>query len=75
MNNEIMTCAGRVWHHLNENGECTFKGLENALMAEETPMRRVILAMAVGWLSREDKLSFREEGYGRRYRLLIRLRQ
>lgn len=74
MENQIGIQAGRVWKYLNEHGAVSFKQLEDCLMEDDAPMKRVILAMAVGWLARENKVSIFSDGRGKRYRLNLKLK-
>lgn len=58
MNTEIIgTNAGLVWATLNETNDLTVKGLKKASKLKEKD-----LYMALGWLAREGKLKFIEEG-------------
>ncbi|MDD2714507.1 MAG: winged helix-turn-helix domain-containing protein [Candidatus Wallbacteria bacterium] len=67
--------AGQIWKFLHERGEVTFKQLEDTLMDDSVPMKRVIVAMGLGWLAREGKLNLVEEGKGKRYRMKISLHE
>ncbi len=49
--------AGLVWAALEENGEMNTKNVRKA-----TKIKDKDLTMALGWLARESKISFREEG-------------
>ena len=55
-NTRIGLNAGKVWRILNEKGELSMFELcrELGLTFEE-------VAVAIGWLARENKLSFREK--------------
>ncbi len=55
-NTRIGLNAGKVWRILNEKGELSMFGLcrELGLTFEE-------VAVAIGWLARENKISFREK--------------
>ena len=45
--------AGTVWRHLNENGPITLNRL-----TREVDEPRDLIMQAVGWLAREDKVTF-----------------
>ncbi|MEZ5104469.1 MAG: winged helix-turn-helix domain-containing protein [Draconibacterium sp.] len=49
--------AGEIWQFLDKNGEITFSEIEQAL-----PMGKADTMMAIGWLARENKVSFYEKG-------------
>ena len=55
-NTRIGLNAGKVWRILNEKGELSMSELcrELGLTFEE-------VAVAIGWLARENKISFREK--------------
>ena len=55
-NTRIVLNAGKVWRLLNEKGELSMFELcrELGLTFEE-------VAVAIGWLARENKISFREK--------------
>lgn len=56
MNNEIIgTWAGTVWSTLNANGPMTVKDIRKA-----TRLREKDVYAAIGWLSRENKISFED---------------
>lgn len=63
---EIGETAGAIWQVLSSQGPQTF-----AALMEEVDAPQSIFFMAVGWLSREDKLQF-EPANGD---YLVRLRQ
>ena len=52
--------AGRVWHVLNENGPLN---LSQIVKKVDRPRDEVM--QAIGWLAREDKLIFTEQGRAR----------
>lgn len=54
---EIGESAGRLWHYLAENPLSTIDEAAKGLKLKDN-----VLAMAVGWLAREDKLYFEVEG-------------
>ena len=57
MINQVGKVAGRIWCYLEENGKATVSKLTRELNESE----RTIL-MGIGWLAREDKLTFSTEG-------------
>jgi hypothetical protein len=58
MNEEaIGRAAGDIWKLLAEQGPIPFRELARSLDED-----RDLVAMAVGWLSRENKLSFKANG-------------
>ena len=57
MLNDIGESAGKLWHYLAENSPAPLRDAAKSLKLEEK-----VLAMAVGWLAREDKLDFQSEG-------------
>ena len=57
MVNEIGKLAGRVWQKLNEKGPMTMTQLKNSLKTDD-----FLLAAALGWLAREDKLTINKTG-------------
>jgi len=54
---EIGNAAGVVWRHLAEKGPTALTRL-----ARETGLPDPLALMAVGWLAREEKLTFTREG-------------
>lgn len=52
-NEEIGTVAGKIWHYLDANGECTIARLKKELGDNDTA-----ILMGLGWLAKEDKLVF-----------------
>lgn len=63
--NTIGETAGRVWDYLHANEKATLASVEKAAKAPRSTVH-----MAVGWLAREGKLQFHEEG--RTLRLSLR---
>ena len=57
MVNRIGIAAGKIWTYLDANEKATINKLAGTLDEPE----RVIL-MGIGWLAREDKVSFTTEG-------------
>ena len=57
MEAEIGNAAGTIWRYLDQHGETTLAGLRQG-----TKLSEQLLFMGVGWLAREDKLSFEKEG-------------
>jgi hypothetical protein len=56
MGTEIGEAAGRIWQYLAEHGETTLRQLQRG-----TTLPERLLHMGIGWLAREDKLSFVQE--------------
>jgi hypothetical protein len=50
------TNAGMIWHHLDKNGECAVNKL-----AKQLGMNNQQFFMALGWLTRENKVAFYEK--------------
>jgi len=61
---EIGFAAGRVWRHLLERQPVVLSRI-----AREVEGGQTLVAMAVGWLAREGKIEFVEEGRARMVRL------
>jgi len=61
---EIGNTAGSVWSFLNAHGPATLYALE-----KEVGAPKALVAMAIGWLAREGKLSVETEGHIVRYTL------
>ncbi|MGC9044092.1 MAG: winged helix-turn-helix domain-containing protein [Myxococcota bacterium] len=61
---EIGFTAGDIYNLLKEKGSLTLKEIINNTRVEQTAA-----AMAVGWLAREDKIEFYQEGKKRLIRL------
>lgn len=59
MEDKIGELAGYVWRFLEDEGESSFSAVADAV---DAPRSKV--SMAIGWLAREDKLEFRDEGRG-----------
>jgi hypothetical protein len=59
MQAEIDRAAGFIWRlrYLNEHGEMTFSQLKHGTSLADQP-----LLMGIGWLAREEKLSFTKAG-------------
>ena len=54
--NDIGINAGVIWHLLSEKGELSIREIE-----ELTNFRELFICLALGWLSREDKIYFFEK--------------
>ena len=52
----IGSAAGEIWKKLKEEGEATITKLN-----KETGLPASLFYMGLGWLSREDKIVFRQE--------------
>lgn len=59
MEDNIGELAGEVWNHLEEEGENSLSGVSKAVEAPRSQVN-----MALGWLAREGKLDFINEGRG-----------
>ena len=57
MEAEIGNAAGTIWRYLDQHGETTLAELKQG-----TRLSDQLLLLGVGWLAREDKLSFEKEG-------------
>jgi Winged helix-turn-helix domain (DUF2582) len=55
--NHIGDTAGAIWEALSKEGPLTF-----AALMEEVNAPQSLFFMAIGWLSREDKLEFEPAG-------------
>jgi hypothetical protein len=62
MNEQIGITAGRVWNYLAENGPTTIIKLKSSLEVSNGHLH-----LALGWLSREDKIELIE--YGNTYKV------
>ena len=58
MKEQIGTDAGRVWHYLAENGPTTIIKLKSVLEVSNGQLH-----LALGWLSRENKIELTEHGH------------
>ena len=57
MLHDIGNNAGKLWHFLKENPSSTMEDAAKSLKLQENSV-----ALADGWLAREDKLTFQREG-------------
>lgn len=57
MQESIVETAGKIWNYLHENGEVTTKKLQKELDLNDN-----FASMGLGWLAREDKVSFAKKG-------------
>jgi hypothetical protein len=57
MEAEIGDAAGTIWRYLEEHGETTLSRLRQGAKLPEQ-----MVLMGIGWLAREEKLSFVKEG-------------
>ena len=53
---EIGTTAGKIWKTLHAEGEMSVAALKKAV-----GVKNATVDWAIGWLAREDKISFRKE--------------
>ena len=54
--NDIGINAGVIWHLLSEKGELSIREI-----GEMTSFREAFIYLALGWLSRENKIHFYEK--------------
>jgi len=57
MNDLIGVAAGKIWEYLAQNGAASATKI-----ARETALDSKVLQRAIGWLAKEDKLSFETKG-------------
>ena len=57
MQAEIDRAAGVIWRNLDEHGEMTLSKLKQGTSRADQP-----LLIGIGWLAREEKLSFTKAG-------------
>jgi hypothetical protein len=57
MVHDIGNNAGKLWHYLKENPSSTMEDAAKSLKLQENS-----IALAAGWLAREDKLTFQRDG-------------
>ncbi len=57
MENTIGTAAGKVWKFLNINGPSS-----STKIANETGLSKNEVQRALGWLAREEKIAFEQNG-------------
>ena len=57
MLHDIGNNAGKLWHYLKENPLSTMEDAGKSLKLQENS-----IALAAGWLAREDKLTFQKDG-------------
>jgi len=53
MQDQIIEAAGEIYNYLSEKGEVTINK-----MSKEIDLDQNFISMGLGWLSREDKLSY-----------------
>jgi hypothetical protein len=54
---EIGEVAGKIWHHLHENGGSTVARLKKEIGAPAD-----LVLQGLGWLAREGKVEFQQQG-------------
>lgn len=59
MINQIGETAGMVWTYLDMTGETTITNLK-----KELNLKGDQTALSLGWLAREEKISFKKKGAG-----------
>jgi predicted ArsR family transcriptional regulator len=57
MNDAIGSAAGLIWHYLEQHGAASATRI-----SKETGLDSKALHRAIGWLAKEDKLSFETKG-------------
>ena len=57
---QIGLAAGDIFHYLRDNGQLPADKVVNAMMRRKNS--QAICLAAIGWLAREDKISFSEDG-------------
>ena len=57
MTEQIGATAGKIWQVLHENGEMNI-----ATLPKKVGVNPLVVHQALGWLARENKLSYRMEG-------------
>ena len=57
MVHDIGNNAGKLWRYLRENPSSTMEEASKSLKLQENS-----IALAAGWLAREDKLTFQRDG-------------
>lgn len=57
MNEAIGSAAGAIWQFLEQNGSASATKI-----AKSTGLDTKVLHRAIGWLAKEDKLSFETQG-------------
>ena len=57
MSNTIGDAAGKIWKYLDQNGSASVTKITN-----ETGINKNDVQRAIGWLSKEDKLSIEMVG-------------
>jgi hypothetical protein len=53
----IGPAAGKIWHYLEQNGAASASRI-----GKETELDSKVLQRAIGWLAKEEKLSFENKG-------------
>ena len=64
MQTEIGSAAGIIWRHLDQHGETTLTKLKQGTKLSDQLQR-----MGLGWLTKEEKLTFVKEGRTLKVRL------
>lgn len=57
INDEIGEAAGVIWTYLNTSGEAS-----TTRICKETMLEPKLCQRAIGWLAKEGKLKFRQQG-------------
>jgi len=64
LKSDIGFTAGDIYNLLKKNGAKTMKEIVSEIKADQT-----VIVMAIGWLAREDKIEFVQEGKKKSIRL------
>ncbi|WP_297807961.1 winged helix-turn-helix domain-containing protein [uncultured Methylophaga sp.] len=57
MTDPIGPAAGKIWHYLQQNGTASASRI-----GKDTELDSKVLQRAIGWLAKEEKLSFENKG-------------
>ncbi len=68
MHELIGSTAGDIWNYLDINGQSSVIKIKSALGVPNS-----LLYLAIGWLSRENKIEIKE--YGHSYKIAVRKEQ
>jgi hypothetical protein len=57
MTDPIGPAAGKIWHYLQQHGTASASRI-----GKDTELDSKVLQRAIGWLAKEEKLSFENKG-------------
>lgn len=57
MSDAIGPAAGKIWHYLEQHGAASASRI-----SKDTALDSKVLQRAIGWLAKEEKLSFETKG-------------